>query len=428
MDMKTIRIILPLLILSMTFSACGPRPQGQASVAKSNLQRVAAPDVPTNDLTTLVNDDNAFAFNLYQSLLSKDGNLVLSPYSISLALAMTYAGARGETESQMAKALHFSLSQERLHPAFNQLDMNLTQESQTTSKDQQPLQLNIANAVWAEQTYPFLQAYLDLIAQNYGAGIHLADFINQFEQARMEINNWVSDQTKEKIQNLIPNGALNANTRMVLVNAIYFKADWQEQFDPNNTTDAPFHLLDGSQVQVKTMSDTLHVPYVKGNGYQAVELPYQGNSAAMDILVPDEGNFDQFESTMDFQKMNEVLSSVQNTAVMLSLPKLTFNSEFNLSHQLAALGMPDAFDGNKADFSGMTGEKDLFVSDVVHKADISVDEKGTEAAAATGVIMEATSAMVTQVNLKIDRPFLFVIRDLKSGQILFMGRVLNPAH
>lgn len=422
--MKNTRNLLALLILSLILSACGPRPQ--ANLAKSDLQRVENPDVPADDLATLVNGNNAFAFDLYQSLRAGDGNLILSPYNISLTLAMTYAGASGETETQMARALHFTLPQDRLNPAFNQLDTNLSQEGQSSATDRQPLQLNIANAVWAEQTFPFLQTYLDLIAQNYGAGIHLADFIHQFPRVRTQINNWVSDQTKGKIQNLIPDGALNADTRMVLVNAIYFKADWQEPFDPDNTTNAPFHILDGSQVDVKTMNDTLHIPYSSGDGYQAVELPYQNGTAAMDILVPDTGNFDQFESTITAESFDKIRNDMQPASVMLSLPKFTFDSQFSLSDQLTTLGMPDAFDANKADFSGMTGKQDLFISNVVHKANITVDEKGTEAAAATGVIMQATSAMVTQINLQIDRPFLYVIRDLNSGQILFIGRVLNP--
>jgi len=216
---------------------------------------------------------------------------------------------------------------------------------------------------------------------------------------------------------------------MVLVNAIYFKADWDVPFDSNNTSDSAFTLLDGSQTQVKMMNnDELTLSYVKGDGYQAVELPYNGNAAAMNIIMPDEGNFHNFEMTLDAQKLNDIFNSIQSTPITLGLPKFTFTTDFSLSDKLKSLGMTDAFDSNKADFSGMTGNHDLFISDVVHKAFVAVDEKGTEAAAATAVIMEAMSAPVQQkVHLVIDHPFIFVIRDLASGQILFIGRVLNPA-
>ena len=425
MKSPVLKILSIVIAIGVLMTACAPQPQ--ASIAQSNVQRETKPSTSTDDISKLVNGNNAFALDLYQSLRSKDGNLIYSPYSISLALAMTYAGARGETESQMASALHFDLPQAQLHPAFNALDLALAQHGQAQSKDQ-PLQLNIANAVWAEKTYPFLQNYLDLIALNYGAGIRLADFVNQYEPARNEINNWVSDQTNKKINNLLAPGTLNPDTRMVLVNAIYFKADWENQFDPNNTSDSPFHLLDGSTSHVKMMNDEhLTIPYTKGDGYQAIELAYVGDTAAMDVIVPDEGNFKQFESALNAQKLNEILGNMQPASVALGLPKFTFTQDFSVSSTLKTLGMSDAFDPNKADFSGMTGNHDLFISDVIHKAFVAVDEKGTEAAAATAVMMQATSIMMTDVNLTIDRPFIFFIRDTTSGQILFVGRVLNPA-
>ena len=416
---------LILTLLFLLFSACAPSPS--ARIAKSDLQRMTSPNVDSNALHTLADDNNAFALDLYQSLRARDGNLIYSPYSISLALAMTYAGARGETEDQMAETLHFS-SQSKLHSALNALDLELAKRGQAASKDETPLQLNIANAVWAEQTFPFLKDYLDVIAQNYGAGIQLADFVNQHEAVRKQINEWVSNRTNEKIRDLIPGGVLNPATKMVLVNAIYFKADWLHPFSPDATQDAPFHLLEGSDVQVKMMSQSLSgVPYLQSDGYQAVELPYQGGTAAMDILVPDEGTFSEFESTLDAQKLNEILRNMQPGAGMqLGLPKFSFSTDVDLKEGLTALGMPDAFDPARADFSGMTGGKDLYIDTVLHKAFVAADEKGTEAAAATAVIMMPTSAMLPDVTLTIDRPFLFVIRDLPSGQILFIGRVLNP--
>ncbi len=425
-DMKLMQLLFTLVVAALLFAACGPVPS--ANLAKSNFQREKNPSASSDDLAKLVDGNNAFALDLYQALHSSDGNLILSPYSISLALAMTYGGARGETESQMARTLHFDLDPSKLHPAFDALDLSLMESGKAQSKDAQPLQLNIANAVWAEQTYSFQQDYLDLLARNYGAGIHLADFVNQFEAARKDINNWVSGQTKDKIKDLIPQGALDAYTRMVLVNAIYFKADWEVQFDPNDTSDANFNLLDGSQTQVKMMkSDFFGLPYASEDGYQAIELAYSGGTAAMDIFVPDQGNFSAFESSLSAKKLDDIINNMQPASVSLGLPKFTYTSEFGLNDTLKSLGMSNAFDSNNADFSGMTGKKDLYISDVIHKAFVAVDEKGTEAAAATGVFMRTTAALVFDHTLIIDRPFIFVIRDLHTGQILFMGRVLNPA-
>lgn len=424
--MKTplfLQISIWTIALSLLVSACGGP---SASIAKSDLKRDTSPDIPPTDVQALAKNNNAFAFDLYGSLRTEAGNLIYSPYSISLALAMTYAGARGETESQMAQVLHF-LPQDQAHPAFNALDLQLAESGKASSKDAVPLQLSIANAVWAEQTYPFLQSFLDTIALNYGAGVRLVDFINQHEAARKEINDWVSEQTKGKIKDLIPRGMLTPATRMALVNAIYFKADWLSPFDANSTQDAPFHLLDGSEVTVPTMNQDAFLPYAQGDGWQAVELAYQGETAAMDIIVPDEGRFEEVESNLNYESASTILESLQPSSVMLALPKFEFESEFGLREQLMALGMKDAFDGDVADFSGMTERKDLYISAVIHKAFVAVDEKGTEAAAATAVIMERASARLSDVTLTIDRPFLFLLRDIPTGQILFVGRVVNPA-
>jgi serpin B len=420
------KLSIVIMAFSLILSACGLSPS--SSIAKSNLQRVTSPDTPPNDIQTLVDNNNAFAFDLYRSLHAdaQGGNLIYSPYSISLALAMTYAGAGGETESQMAQTLHF-LPQDQLHPAFNALDLQLAERGKASSEDQAPLQLKIANAVWAEQTYPFLQSFLDTIGLNYGAGIRLGDFINQYEAVRREINDWVSDQTEGRIKDLIPEGVLDSDTRMALVNAIYFKADWLNPFEADSTHDAPFHLLDGSEVTVPMMNQDAFIPYAKGDGWQAIELAYAGEMAAMDILVPDEDSFEEVESSLDYETASAILSNLQPTSVALALPKFKFESEFGLADQLKALGMADAFDPDKADFSGMSDRNDLYISAVLHKAFVAVDEKGTEAAAATAVIVGVTSAPAFDVTMTIDRPFIFLIRDIPTGQILFVGRVLNPA-
>ena len=398
------------------------------ALLKSEQERLMHPVVPPEAQQALVSGNNALALDLYQALSqAQDGNLFYSPYSISLALAMTYAGARGETEAQMAHALHFDLPQESLHAAFNRLDLDLASSGQS-SGNTQPLQLNIANAVWAQMDFPFLPAYLDLLAHNYGAGIYLADFVNQADRVVEEINRWVSDQTEEKIQDILSPGALDAMTRMALANAIYFKAAWNDQFDIDNTQPAPFYLLDGSEVQVDMMSGEMRLPYLRGEDYQAVELRYSGMTAAMDIILPDEGQFAAFEAGLDWPAVEAILAGLDTTLVQLSMPKFTFRSQFSLADTLAGLGMPSAFDGGAADFSGMDGQRDLYIGDIIHQAFVAVDEEGTEAAAATIVIFEVTSIEPTGeiIQLTIDRPFFFLIRDLTSGQILFFGRVLNP--
>ena len=418
------KLSISVIVISLLLSSCGP--STASSIAKSDLARVTSPNTSPDDVQVLVDNNNTFAFDLYQSLRSQGGNLIYSPYSISLALAMTYAGARGQTESQISQALHF-MPQDQLHSAFNALDLQLAERGKAQSDEETPLQLNIANAVWAEQSYPFRQNFLDTIALNYGAGIRLVDFINQYEAARQEINSWVSDQTQGKIKDLIPEGVLDTDTRMALVNAIYFKADWLSPFNGDSTYEAPFHLLDGSEVTVPTMNQGTFIPYATGNGWQAIELAYQGETAAMDIIVPDDGRFEEVESSLDQGTVSNILESLQPTSVQLAIPKFKFESEFGLADQLASLGMTDAFDPDRADFSGMTEKNDLYVSAVVHKAFVAVDEKGTEAAAATAVIVGVTSAPMFDVTLTIDRPFIFIIRDLPTGQILFIGRVLNPA-
>ena len=424
--MRPVKLALMTVLLGILLSACDGL--SSSNIAMSTRPREAHPVLVENGLPTLVDGNNAFALDIYQSLRSQDGNLILSPYSISLALAMTYAGARGETESQMAQVLHFG-PQTATHTSFNELDLDVAQRGKKgLDPDQEPMKLSIANAVWAEQNFPFLPDYLDMIAVNYGAGIHLADFVNQFDPTRKEINNWVSDQTEDKINDLLPDGSVGPDTRMVLVNAIYFKADWLDQFDADSTEDAPFHLLDGSEVTVDMMNQDMYgVPYTQGNGYQALELAYAGESAAMDIIVPDDGRFEEFESSFDQETFDAILNEMQPVSASLGLPKFDFTKDFNLSNTLKDMGMPDVFDRDRADFSGMTGGRDLFIGNVLHKAFVAVDEEGTEAAAATAIIMETTSAPMFDVSLTIDRPFIFLIRDEVTGQILFIGRVLNPA-
>jgi serpin B len=419
------RSVLSCLVLSLLLAGCTVASEAVAS----SKERTSHPLASREDLQKLVDGNNTFSLDLYQSLRSESGNLVSSPYSISLALAMTYAGAGGQTESQMADVLNFNQPQAQLHPSFNALDLALQDNlSWDINRDHQPLTLNLANAVWAEKTSHFQQEFLDTLALQYGSGVHLADFKQNSEFARKEINRWVSDTTKKKIKNVLPEGSLDASTRMVLVNAIYFKADWLTPFDPGRTRDFPFTLLDGTTVMSRMMYKSIYLPYVKGDGYQAVELPYGGIGAVMDIILPAEGNFEPFESSFSKDRYDEVLSGMQDKSIQLGLPRFNFSSDITLKQVLKNMGMPDAFDPNLANFSGMTGEESLYIDDVFHKAFIIVNEKGTEAAAASAVVTILASGPVTPSETMIlDRPFLFIIRDKDSGQILFIGRVLDPS-
>lgn len=395
-------------------------------LVQSDKGRIENPQVSDVELKSLATGNSAFAFDLYRQLSGQDGNLFYSPYSISLAMAMTFAGARSETEAQIAETLHFDLPQASLHPVFNAVSQKLEGRAQSASQKGEPgFTLNIANSLWGQADFEFQIEFLDLLAENYGAGMREVDFA-QSEQARQLINDWVVDETEEKIKDLIPEGALNELTRLVLANAIYFKAAWQEQFEEGFTSKEDFTLLSGERVKVDLMRQSKGFAYANGEGYQVVELPYAGESAAMVILVPDEGRFEEFEAALNAKTVEDIILSLEVKQIDLSMPKFRVESSFNLNETLSALGMPDAFSVAQADFSGMTGKPDLYISSVVHKAFVDVNEEGTEAAAATGVVMGLKSMPVESIPLRIDRPFIFLIRDRATGTILFMGRVLDP--
>jgi serpin B len=421
--MKRLMIVLVLLLL-VPLMACDQ--QTAAELLMSDKPRETSPDVSEADLALLVEGNSAFAFELYQALKEKDGNLFYSPHSISVALAMTYAGARGNTAEEMAATLHFLLEQDRLHPAFNWLDAELASRGEgAQGKDGEGFRLNIVNAIWGQKDYEFLTTFLDVLAENYGAGLRILDFITETEASRLAINQWVSDQTNERIPELIPQGAIDALTRLVLTNAIYFNAAWEYPFNGNITSEGPFYLLDGGQVPVPMMKQTESFGYTEGEGYQAVELLYDGDELSMVILLPASGNFEAFEEGLQAEDVSDIISDLQPAEVALTMPKFEFDSDFSLKDTLTAMGMPIAFSG-AADFSGMTGGLDLCISEVLHKAFVSVDEAGTEAAAATAVIMRETAMPDQPVEVTIDRPFIFLIRDIETSAILFVGRVLNP--
>ncbi len=424
--MKKIFILIATVILISSFAACSV-PVASAMSVKSDKPRVTLSSVDNADLTALVDGNTVFTLDLYQELKDKEGNIFYSPHSLSVALAMTYAGARGETEQQMAKALSFFLSQDRLHPTFNFLDQLLASRGEgAQGKDDEGFRLNIVNDIWGQKDFTFLADFLDTLAVNYGAGLRILDFINEPEASRVAINDYIYEQTEEKIKDLIPEGVIDPMTRLVLTNAIYFNAAWLYPFSEDLTSDGIFHLLDGGEVTVPMMHQGESLGYTEGDNYQAVELKYDGEELSMIILLPEMGQFENFETALDAELLNDIINNLESKHVELTLPKWEYESSFMMKEVLKAMGMPIAFtDG--ADFSGMTGRRDLYIDEVIHKAFVSVDEAGTEAAAASAVIMKLTAMPTDTAVVTVDRPFIYLIRDIETGAILFFGRVVNPA-
>lgn len=419
------KLLLPIVLSAvLLFTGCARPAYGEE--LKSDKKRLS-PNPPAADTSALVAGNTEFAMALYQLLKAGDGNIFYSPYSISAALAMTYGGARGETERQMADTLRFTLGQSRLHAAFNALDTALNSRGQgAKGKDDEPFVLKVVNAIWGQRDYKFETSYLDLLAENYGAGLRIVDFIKDTENSRRAINNWVTKETEQRIKDLLPEGSVNDLTRLVLTNAVYFNGGWLNPFSVDATRGGAFNLIDGRKITVPMMFQSSGMGYVAGPGYQAVELKYDGGELSMVVILPDAGTFAPFENSLDGSKLTSILAGLGNKTVNLTMPRFEFESEFGLKETLAALGMPVAF-SDSADFSGMTGRQDLQIQDVVHKAFISVDEAGTEAAAATGVVVGTTSVPLDPAIVTLDRPFIFIIRDIATGAIIFIGRIMDPS-
>jgi serpin B len=416
--MKTKLLLLLSLIMSANFlTSC------KAQTAPSANEREA------------VADNTGFAINLYHELPSREGNLFFSPYSISTALAMTYGGARGQTAKQMAQALQFTLPDHELHPAFAALHKEL---NSIQSKGQ--VQLSVANSLWPQSGFEFRRDYLDLCRDDYGTDIFPVDFVGHAEDSRQAINRWVEDNTSHKITNLLGPGSVDG-ARLVLVNAIYFKGKWAKEFDADNTRDEPFYSSPDTPINTPLMQQTDRFGYAEFDGLQVLELPYAGDDLSMLVLLPcgtnsagplapRATNYDlgQLEAKLTPPNLALWTAKLPIQKVQVFLPKFKATSEFSLGATLGAMGMTDAFDPNKVDFSGMDGRPDLYISAVVHKAYVDVNEEGTEAAAATGVIMTLSAELPSPVPLfRADHPFLFLIRDNRTGSILFLGRITNPA-
>ncbi len=422
------KLWLTLLTVPLIVVAAGCAPAASADVLQSSEPRQTPVESAPDNRNTLVEGNNAFAFDLYRQVGEGSENLFFSPYSISLALAMAYAGAAGDTESQMAEALRFYLSQEDMHEAFNDLDQELAKRGEhAQGKDNEAFRLNIVNAIWGQKNYPFSEAYLDVLARNYGAGLRVLDFQAEPEPSRKIINRWVEQQTEDRIRDLIPQGAIDQLTRLVLTNAVYFNAAWDSQFERKATSPGPFYLLSGQDVEVPMMRQTGSFGHYRGSNYDAVELPYDGREMSMVILVPDQGEFETFEAGLENGVVRHAIDNLQRTQVRFSMPRFSLESTIDLKGALSALGMRQAFDPGAADFSGMDGTTELYISDVLHKAFVELDEDGTEAAAATAVVVGTTSMPADPIRVSIDRPFIFLIQDIETNSILFLGRVMNPS-
>jgi serine protease inhibitor len=401
----------------------------QYQIAQSSLSRDTNPQVPDADFAAVVAGNTDFALTVFPLLdPSGSSNIVFSPYSITQAFALLAPGANGNTLSGIEQALSFLLPQDRLNAAFNKLDLLLTSEGTgaiTAAGEQLPILRN-ANAIWGQVGLSIQPSYLDTLAVNYGAGLYLVDFINATEDARGTINSWVENQTNNRIQNLIPEGGVTDLTRIVLTNAVWFKASWASQFSAASTANQSFFNQDGSTSTVPFMHQMFMVSYALADGCQAVDIPYAGNNFSMLVIMPDPGTFDAFLSSLTPTVLGDITNHLSTQEVALSLPKFTFTEIADLGSILQSLGMTDAFNANTADFSGIDGNHDLFIHNVFHQAFISVDEFGTEAAAATAIAVgPGAEPPPPSLTFTIDHPYIFIIREIQTGSILFLGKVVS---
>ena len=397
---------------------------------RSDTSLPASPRRP-DGLRSFAEDHNDFTIALCGQLLQRPGNLFFSPFSIHTALAMTYAGARGETAAQMSEALRFASSNETLHVALAEIVRRLN------AAGGGKYEMAVANSLWGQDGAPLQTGFLDLVARHYGGGMNVVDFRRGVEAARVRINRWVEDKTKERIRELIPSGGLDSDTRLVLVNTVYFKGMWVQQFRKAATRDEPFYLEGGGKVQAPLMHQSEEVRYLQAGGFQAVDLDYQGDDLSMLVLLPDKKDgLRDLETRLSARMLHDCMAKMLVREVKLFLPRFRMTwGTVDLGAQLRALGMPLAFNRSQADFSGINGhepphEDSLFISAVFHQAFVEVNEEGTEAAAATGVAMPRATGFPPpkpQVPVfRADHPFLFAIRDRKSNAILFLGRMADP--
>jgi serpin B len=372
------------------------------------------------DNSSISNSNNRFAADLYKQIKTEPVNQFYSPLSISSALAMTYAGAYGETLKQMSKTLYFSENQEELHSNFSHLIKMLT-ETKTEG-----IQLNIANSLWLQENMQVLDQYLSITNKYYQAGVNKVNFITSPENSRKTINNWVEKNTNNKIIDLLPDGSIHSQTRMVLVNAIYFNGAWEKVFDKNKNTTEPFFVFKTCETKAIFMNNYINSGFYEDNLLSMVEIPYKNKNQSMIIILPKaKYGLKDVEKLFEQNLLPGYFDKMEDKRINLSIPKFKSESTYELQEELGKMGMPIAF-SNSADFSGITGDKSLAIDKVIHKAFIDVNEEGTEAAAATAVTMRKTAILLDEVQFKADHPFIYLIKDNETNTILFVGRLMNP--
>lgn len=401
------------------------------TVVRSAQSHDGNPTVADTDYQAVVAANNQLGFDLLQKIVpGETGNVVYSATSAVHALSMTYLGAQGTTKTQMAAVLHDSFANGVYPTAINRLTIELASRNiapHTTTYGELSVTLKLVDDIWAQNDFTLAPSFLDDLAKYYDAGVHLVDFIQNSEAARTTINQWVADHTANRIQDLLPRASVDAATRLVLSNALYFKGSWAEPFDPHSTSNAAFNRLDASTVDVAMMHDGRSVSYGEGANYQLVDVPFDGGQLRMTLLLPAAGHFTEIRDQLSQQWWSQATAAMTSSSVILTVPKFSFTwGSKSLANALKSLGMTDAFDEAAADFSGIEPSRQLYVGDVLQKAFIAVDESGAEAAAATAVTMRLSAAPLNEKTFAADRPFLCFIRDT-SGEVLFAGQVLDPS-
>lgn len=423
------RTSLPVTVVSLfavLCVGCG-LPTAPGDQVASKLSRLTD-SAPAADLNTLVSGNTDFAIDLYRAMSVEHQNVFLSPHSVSLALSLAYAGSANATTKAFEHTLHIGLPQAQYHAAMNDLDRQLSSRgANAAGADGGPFRLAIANQLFAQKGFAFVPAYLDVLAQQYGAGARVLDFATKSEASRVDINDWVSAMTQGHISELLPKGFITADTRAVLVNAVSFSAAWAKKFDPANSKPVPFHALDETSTPVTGMYDReMNGSYAHLDDVDVVSLPYDGKQLSLVVLMPKAGTFTTYEQHLTTATLNAAVAALTPQALELTMPTFELRTSADLGEALQKLGLANAFDSS-ADFSRMSTADQLAISGVVHQAWVKVSEAGTEAAAATGVVVGRTVSLPVTIPVVVDRPFIFLVRDDATGTVLFMGRFVQPS-
>lgn len=409
-----IKRFLSFIFILIFLTGCTPISEVSSTITADDSEATEG------GVKTVIDANNQFAIDLYLNYKDEEENIFFSPYSISIALAMIYEGARGQTADEIRSVFHFpeddSIRRSSFAKIYNQIN-----------KRDKKYKLHTANALWAQKDYKFLDEYMNTIKRYYAGKVTNLDFVNDTENSRITINKWVEQQTNNKIKDLIPQGFLDALTRLVLTNAIYFKSVWVKQFDKEDTIEEDFRISPDKTIKVPMMrltGEEVTFNYAETEELQILEMSYDGEELSMLIILPKEDNLKSVEDSLSLERLNELRNALTKQKVDVYIPKFKFETKYFMKEILKKMGMPTAF--SNVDFSGMDGTKELFISDVIHQAFVEVNEEGTEAAAATAVVVPTAAPMEGTV-FRADHPFIFAIQERGTGNILFLGRVVNPA-